>query len=124
MSSTENWLMLRNPRTVKIIRQALEAMTIRAALDGKVDVKRDAEDALIDVSAAQADALPDRVSPEKMVQCFLTVGELKDMETAIAYAVTRAVSRGEKSELYTTTTPERLTEILRRLRISITLNPH
>ena len=66
------------------IRKALEAATVRAALDGKTEDKAAYEAALRDVTRAAIGALPDRPSHGlHLIHCWLTIGELIDIRIGL-----------------------------------------
>lgn len=113
------YLSFNGDHTMTYAREALEARIVKLALDGRMDEKRENENALIDINAALVASLPDRPSipGDVMVQCFIRRSELKDLETALNEYIK------EFDGVVGAKTIERFEELLRRTKISLALNP-
>lgn len=72
--------------TLRLAREALKAQIIKAALDGKPNVKLHLEAALKDVNSAILGQLPDKPGT---IPCHMTLVELLDIQTATKQVVDR-----------------------------------
>lgn len=103
-----------------VIKRALEAMQVKAALDGKPDIVVATEEVMDALKAARIRELPSE--PSRVVgavKCELTLEELRDLKTAAGHYIgvfsAGAVERRE--------TVARMRKLVERIDTTIKLNP-
>jgi hypothetical protein len=89
---SERWFHFQKASTITLAREALMERIIKLALDGKQDLKREAEGALADINAELVASLPDRMStPDNpLIRCFIHKSELRDLEAALTFYLNTA----------------------------------
>jgi hypothetical protein len=110
---SERWFHFQKASTITLAREALMERIIKLALDGKQDLKREAEGALADINAELVASLPDRMSTpdDPLIRCFIHRSELRDLHLAVECFIASCDKEPDVSK--------RFTDLLRNVTISL-----
>lgn len=108
------------------LHKAVEAAVIRAALDGRAEMKAAGEDTLAALTSAHIATLPEAPSRafygEQTVNCELTLEELTDIQLALECYLKNLQGRAAYLTMWALTT-RRLMKLHERITSTIKLNP-